>query len=125
MKHNNKKKKKYLSMDTESELFLQLKTFISTHSSEEMVLLGRQELQIISKLLSPSAFTYFLILKNIKRFGGINEYMNDFFLHDTVNGTLKQNLPIDGVKCILQTVQTIPEINLENQNRIKRALEII
>jgi hypothetical protein len=105
------------------ELFDMLTTWVENHSSEEMNI-SKEELQSLSVLLSPDQFTAFLILKNVKRFGGIDEYMNDFFLKDTVEGTLRQRLPIVGVKLILQIVSNMP-VNQENADRIKSSLERI
>jgi hypothetical protein len=102
------------------ELFDMLTTWVETHSSEEMNM-SKEELQSLSVLLSPDQFTAFLILKNVKRFGGIDEYMNDFFLKDTVEGTLRQRLPIVGVERILQIVSNMP-VNQVNADRIKSSL---
>lgn len=106
-----------------NQLFDMLSEWVETHSPEEMNSITKEELQSLSVLLSPDQFTSFLILKNIKRFGGIDEYMNDFFLKDTVEGTLRRRLPIEGVQRILKSV--LHMVNQENANRVTASLERI
>ena len=76
-------------------------------------------IQQISQLLSPDEFKEFLFAKNVKIFGGINQYVDDFFKKMRMNS---QSGPVKvGLLQTLKKMQTY-ELSPENKQRVEDAI---
>jgi hypothetical protein len=85
--------------------------------------LTRDELQFILAGMNPEEVQTFLFAKNVKIFGGINGYINDFFRQETVGKTL-QFPPIQriGTIAVLTTMSAYPGVTKKNKERVLRGL---
>jgi hypothetical protein len=71
-----------LRMTFDINIALQL---VNLLTAEELCTLSRDSLLIIAGKLTSSEFREFTFVKNIKIFGGINGYVNDFLSTGTIN----------------------------------------
>lgn len=100
---------------------------IDTWSSEELQSLSREDFEFISNNLSPEDFQTFIFAKNIKVFGGINNYVNDFFSKGTINtikamnNNRKRNT-LPGLILTLRRMLMYDDLSQENRIRINNAI---
>jgi hypothetical protein len=82
-------------------------------------------IQQISQLLTPDEYKEFLFAKNVKMFGGINEYANDIFDKGTIekvkNKPAKVGLAL-ALAAILTKILSEPGLTDENKRRVSQAI---
>jgi hypothetical protein len=85
--------------------------------------LTRDELMYILAGMNPDEVQAFLFAKNVKIFGGINGYIDDFFRQETVGKTL-QFPPIQriGTIAVLTTMSAYPGVTKKNKERVLKGL---
>lgn len=76
-------------------------------------------IQQISQLLETDEFKEFLFAKNVKIFGGINQYVDDFFKKGLPNSQ-KSQVKV-GLLQVLKRMQTY-ELSAENKRRVDDAI---
>jgi len=90
----------------------------------ELILQFPKELtQQIAQLLTPEEFKEYLFAKNIKIFGGINEYANDIFDKGTIEKV--KNKPVNvglALIGILTKILHYPGLTDHNKRRISQAI---
>jgi len=82
--------------------------------------LDRSDLMNLMHLLGPSEFQNFIFLKNVKIFGGINGYVEDF-LHAISKLTMNSS-GAEGALRILRQMQTYSELNTQNRREVDGAI---
>jgi len=95
-------------------------------SVEDLRSLTKEELMDIVSLLTPAQASDFIFAKNIKIFGGINGYVNDFFAKDTIS-KIKAMPNAVKVRTIASTIELLnkmlkPDLTEENRSRINHAI---
>jgi hypothetical protein len=95
-------------------------------SVEDLRSLTKEQLMDIVSHLTPEQASDFIFAKNIKIFGGINGYVNDFFAKNTIS---KIKAMPNGVKVrtIASTIELLnkmlkPELTEENRSRINNGI---
>jgi len=98
--------------------------FIESRSTEELRLLPRELwVDLLSRIPDQQDRQRILFAKNIKLYGGINEYINDFFDKDTVNRIIAmeagpgRSAAVEGAKFTLERMATHEETSEENKAR--------
>jgi hypothetical protein len=94
-----------------------------THASN-LVSLTREELMFIVQGMTPEEAETFIFEKNIKIFGSINLYIDDFFKNETVGKILQ--LPSGnklGVISVLKKMLSYEGVTKKNKARIEKALK--
>jgi hypothetical protein len=97
---------------------------IEQSSAKELASLTRDEFMFIVAGMSPEDIQNFMFAKNIKIFGGINPYIDDFFMKETVEKTLQ--FPKEqqaGTVAVLKKMQTIEGVSKKNKTRLEKALK--
>jgi hypothetical protein len=97
-------------------------------SKDELLSLGDQELRYIVRNLNTEEIREFIFAKNIKIFGGINEYVENFFSSNTINkikamanGGMKIISKSGAIKT-MNKMLTYDELTPENRNTINMAI---
>jgi len=103
-------------------------TVINLLSKEELLSLGNQELRYIVRNLNTEEIREFIFAKNIKIFGGINQYVENFFSFNTINkikampnGEMKI-ISKSGAVNTLNKMLTYDELTPENRDSINMAI---
>jgi hypothetical protein len=94
-----------------------------THASD-LVSLTREELMFIVEGMTPEEVETFIFEKNIKIFGSINRYIDDFFKQETVGKVLQ--LPPGnklGAISVLKKMLSYEGVSQKNKARIEKALK--
>ena len=97
---------------------------IEQSSAKELASLTRDEFMFIVAGMSPEDIQTFMVAKNVKIFGGINPYVDDFFMKGTVEKTLQ--LPKEqqaGTVAVLRRLMATEGITEKNKTRIQKALK--
>ena len=98
---------------------------IANHSPEELRRIPPRDLfAIVEGMTSEEVFT-FMFEKNIKVFGGINPWVDDFFEKDTVRRSRNMRnggRAIRGTIAMLQRMQSYNHLSEENHARISDAI---
>lgn len=101
---------------------------INTSSPELLQGIPKDALMYIVMDLTPEEREQFFFAKNLKIFGTIDNYANDLFnkhtperIHDMPPGYAKENAKA-GMRKILNTMLTYPELSITNRQRIQQAL---
>lgn len=96
---------------------------VTNASAEELRSLTRDELIFITGGMSPEDAQTFFFEKNIKVFGGINEYVNDFFAKGTVEHmkTLPNQQRL-GAIALLTKISTKQGLTQQNKQRVDAAI---
>jgi len=103
-------------------------SFVHASTAEDLRTLSKETLIGILRTLNPEDVQTFIFAKNIKIFGGINEYIQDFFAKQTVQKILampegsSKEMNKQGLQLTLQKMDKYEGVTLENKNRIRRAL---
>jgi hypothetical protein len=90
----------------------------------ELILQFPKELtQQIAQLLTPEEFKEYLFAKNIKIFGGINEYANDIFDKGTIEKVKNKPMNVGlALAAILTKILEYPGLTDHNKRRISQAI---
>ena len=102
--------------------------FVRESSVDDLRNLPKEALVYILQTLNPEDVPKFLFAKNIKIFGGINEYIHDFFAKHTVQKILafpegpNKERNKHGLRQTLQTMASFAGVTEENKDRIRNAL---
>jgi len=96
---------------------------VEESSVEDLLQLTKEELMAIMSELGPVNFKEFLFAKNVKIFGGINGYVDDFFAKNTINKvkTLPNSTKI-GTVDMLKKMLAYDNISEANKKRVSRAI---
>jgi len=98
---------------------------IANHSPEELRRIPPPLLLAIVEGMTGEEVTTFLFEKNVKMFGGINAYVDDFFEKDTVRRSRNMRnggRAIRGTIAMLQRMQSYNHLSEENHARISDAI---
>jgi len=98
--------------------------FVANHSAEELRRIPPRDLfAIVEGMTSEEVFT-FMFEKNIKVFGGINPWVDDFFEKDTVRRAINigSGRAIRGTIAMLQRMQSYNHLSEANHARISDAI---
>lgn len=105
--------------------------FVRTSTPEQLRSLNSNSLMAIAMTLTPEERGEFLFAKNLKIFGGINNYINDVFnkqtierIHQMPSGQQKNNAK-EGVRHLFNKMLTYPDVTQFNINRINKALSTV
>jgi hypothetical protein len=80
-------------------------------------------IQQISQLLTPDEYKEFLFAKNVKMFGGINEYANDIFDKGTIEKVKNKPAKVGlALAAILTKILSEPGLTDENKRRVSQAI---
>ena len=97
-------------------------------SKDELLSLVDQELRYIVRNLNTEEISQFIFAKNIKIFGGINQYVENFFSSNTINkikampnGEIKMISKSGAVKT-MNKMLTYDELTPENRDSINMAI---
>ena len=96
---------------------------VEESSVMELRQLNKEMLMAIAAALGPVHFQEFIFAKNIKVFGGINGYVDDFFAKNTINKV--KTLPDStkaGTIMMLKKMLTYGNITTANKNRVAAAI---
>ena len=102
--------------------------FVQEADREDLRALTKEDILFICSTLSPSERIQFLFAKNIKLFGGINEYIEDFFGKNTVDTILslpeglQKEESKQSLRTYLHTMSMYPGVKEEHLDRIHFAL---
>jgi len=88
-----------------------------THASN-LESLTREEIMFIVQGMTPEEIETFIFEKNIKIFGSINRYIDDFFKQETVPSGNKL-----GVISVLKKMLSYEGVTKKNKARIEKALK--
>jgi len=102
-------------MDIEDALDL-----IEDFTVEQLKGLTQEDLLIILEGMSPENRRRFFIEKNVKIFGGINQYVDDFLEKTNINSMNPQGKM--GARSILQAMLAYPGVNEENNKLLLEAI---
>jgi len=96
-------------------------------SVEDLRSLTKEQLMGIVSLLTPEEASNFIFAKNIKIFGGINGYVNDFFEKNTISRIKAMTNGVSKVRTISSTIDLLnkmlkPDLTEENRTRINSAI---
>ena len=101
---------------------------INILSQEELLNLGNEELRYIVRNLNGEEISEFIFAKNIKIFGGINKYVENFFSSNTINkikampaGEMKITTKNGAIKAMNKMLR-YDELTPENRNTINMAI---
>ena len=101
---------------------------VRTSTPEQLRSMSQQDMLTILMNLSPEERGEFIFAKNIKLFGGINNYINDVFAKQTVekigqipSGPNKEAAKA-GLRQMLEKMITYSDVSQENIQRIQTAL---
>lgn len=104
-------------------------SFIHASTAEDLRTLSKETLLGILRTLNPEDVQTVIFAKNIKIFGGINGYIQDFFANQTVQkilampeGVMKE-MNIQGLQLTLRKMDKYDGVTLENKERIVEALQ--
>ena len=96
---------------------------VEESTADELRQLTREELMAIMGALGPVNFQEFLFAKNVKIFGGINEYVEDYFAKNTINKVRGQsNATKNGTVAMLKKMLTYGNITEANKRRVAIAI---
>ena len=96
---------------------------VEESTADELRQLTREELMAIMGALGPVNFQEFLFAKNVKIFGGINEYVEDYFAKNTINKVRGQsNATKNGTVAMLKKMLTYGNITEANKRRVGVAI---
>jgi hypothetical protein len=80
-------------------------------------------LQQIAQLLTPEEYKEFLFAKNVKIFGGINEYANDIFDKGTIEKVKNKPAKVGlALAAILTKILSEPGLTDNNKRRVSQAI---
>jgi hypothetical protein len=80
-------------------------------------------IQQISQLLTPDEYKEFLFAKNVKIFGGINEYANDIFDKGTIEKVKSKPAKVGlALAAILTKILGEPGLTDDNKRRVSQAI---
>ena len=80
-------------------------------------------LQQIAQLLTPEEYKEFLFAKNVKIFGGINEYTNDIFDKGTIEKVKNKPAKVGlALAAILTKILNEPGLTDDNKRRVSQAI---
>jgi len=80
-------------------------------------------IQQISQLLRPDEYKEFLFAKNVKIFGGINEYTNDIFDKGTIEKVKNKPAKVGlALSAILTKILSEPGLTDDNKRRVSQAI---
>ena len=97
--------------------------FVEESSVDELRQLTKEELMTIMGALGPVNFQEFLFAKNVKIFGGINGYIDDYFAKNTINKVKTlPNSTKTGTVVILKKMLTYGTISEANRKRVSVAI---
>lgn len=82
--------------------------------------LDREDLMNLMHLLGPSEFQNFIFLKNVKIFGGINGYVEDFL--PAISSLGMDSSGAEGALRILRQMQTYSDLNDTNRRGVDSAI---
>jgi len=102
-------------MDIEDALEL-----IEDFTVEQLKALTQEDLLIILEGMSPENRRRFFIEKNVKIFGGINQYVDDFLEKININSMNPQGKM--GARSILQAMLAYPGVTEENNKLLLEAI---
>ena len=106
--------------------------WLNTKTAEELSGMERYKLVAIMTLLrdNPQDFQKFLLMKNIKLFGGVDVYVTDFLTTKNTIGRIlampagpSRRSAIDGAKVMLAELEIHSEISAEKKAEVTAALE--
>ena len=114
-------------MDTMSENLRELLDIVENTSAEDILSIPQSEFVKISNILSPEEFSEFMFAKNIKIFGGVNNYANDYFDKNTISkilamSSLGKSSYREACMKTLNKMLSHPDLNDENRTRINNAI---
>lgn len=100
---------------------------VETRSAEELASMPRDVILFIKSRLSEEDFLTFQFAKNIKIFGGINNYVNDFFSKGTINtvkemNTNRKHNTLPGLILTLRKMLTYDDLSAENRISIDNTI---
>jgi hypothetical protein len=80
-------------------------------------------IQQISQILTPEEYKEFLFAKNVKIFGGINEYTNDIFDKGTIEKVKNKPAKVGlALAAILTKILSEPGLTDDNKRRVSQAI---
>jgi len=103
-------------------------TFIDRASAARLGSLTKDEIQFIADGMTPDEVGTFLFAKNVKIFGGINGYANDFFAKGTLERIAAMPAGPDkedtkrALREMLERMLTYADLSAENRSRITGAI---
>jgi len=95
---------------------------LDTMSAEDLRSLTRNDLMYIVSGMNEKDRSKFFIEKNIKVFGGINEYIRDFLQKTNINSIKNSSIKL-GIHAMLTRISVYPGITDENKSLLQAALE--
>jgi len=96
--------------------------YIAERSPQQLSQMTRDDLIGIARTLSPEEIKTFLFEKNVKLFGGINPYVEDFL------AKMKTSVPKDamvGFITMLNTMKAYPGLSEENKLKVNNRIEVL
>jgi hypothetical protein len=102
--------------------------FIQEHTGEELRGLGPSSLMALVVGLTPEQMKAILFMKNVKIFGGINPYVEDFFSKGPIDQIVRMPAGITRTSLKLSTIFMLqnmiadPALNAANKGRVNAAL---
>jgi hypothetical protein len=116
------------NMASPIDRFKAAQDFIQDHTGEELRGLGPSSLMTLVVGLTPEQMKAILFMKNVKIFGGINPYVEDFFSRGTIDQIVRMPAGITrtGLKLstifMLQNMIADPALSVANKGRVNAAL---
>ena len=100
---------------------------VERRSPEELATMPKDIIIFIKSNLSEEDFQTFQFAKNIKVFGGINNYVNDFFSKGTINTVKAMNTntkitTLPGLILTLRKMLTYDNLSADNRIMINNAI---
>ena len=77
--------------------------------------------QQIAQLLTPEEFREYIFARNMKIFGGINEYANNFFDKGTIQEAINRPMKVAVIGTLMRILSE-PGLTEENKQRISQAV---
>lgn len=99
---------------------------VEQSSAKELASITRDEFMFIVAGMAPEEIQTFMFSKNIKIFGGINKYVDDFFRKGTVAAAAA--MPLEqriGILSVLQKMSEYEGINKKNKERVAKAIQTL
>ena len=117
--------------------FKSVENFIKLVSVQKLLNLSQShEFMLNITQLFKENYINFLCAKNIKIYGGINNYINNYYDRNTVdrlivmelqqtNSQITEFSPLFICKSLLEKMYTMDDVSIKNKNRIKLSIESI
>ena len=96
--------------------------YIAERTPQQLSQMTRDDLIGIARTLSPEELKTFLFEKNVKLFGGINPYVEDFLAK---MNTSVPNDALVGFIAMLNTIDAYPGLSEENKLKVNNRIKVL